>query len=192
MGVSRCVFSHAWPTTTQAENLGGIWRVIRGWLDPVVAAKVHFTNYKAGLEEFIDPSHIIKELEGDEEWEYKYEEPREEENAKMKETDRRDTLLSERKTKYAEFEEETRKWIRSPDSEEGRKAKAKREGIAEELQKSYWKLDPYLRSRSLYDRQGIIQSEGQVNWYKPEDKENAAPKTNGTECDAPATAEPGS
>ncbi|PHH81421.1 hypothetical protein CDD83_3581 [Cordyceps sp. RAO-2017] len=43
----------------------GIWRIIRGWLDPVVAAKVHFTNYRAGLEEFIDRSHIIKELEGD-------------------------------------------------------------------------------------------------------------------------------
>ena len=43
----------------------GIWRIIHPWLDPVVASKVHFTYGREGLEEFIEPSHIIKELGGD-------------------------------------------------------------------------------------------------------------------------------
>jgi len=42
----------------------GIWKIIRGWLDPVVAAKVHFTNNRSELEEFIHPGQILKELGG--------------------------------------------------------------------------------------------------------------------------------
>ncbi|EQK99028.1 CRAL/TRIO domain protein [Ophiocordyceps sinensis CO18] len=165
----------------------GIWRIIRGWLDPVVAAKVHFTNYKAGLEEFIEPSHIIKELEGDEDWEYKYEEPVEGENDRMKDTKTRDRLLEAREELYKQFEAETRKWIRSTDSDEGKQAKAQREKIAEQLRVGYWELDPYLRSRSLYDRQGIILPGGGVDWYKSGGKKESAPQTNGTGDDASAS-----
>ncbi|KAM4062265.1 CRAL/TRIO domain-containing protein [Hirsutella rhossiliensis] len=167
----------------------GIWRIIRGWLDPVVAAKVHFTNYKAGLEEFIEPSRIIKELEGEEDWEYKYEEPVEGENDMMKDTETRDRLLGARAELYKQFEAETRTWIRAADSEEGKQAKAQRDKIAEQMRVGYWELDPYLRSRSLYDRQGIILPGGRVNWYKWGDRKETAPQTNGTAGDASASME---
>ncbi|PFH63302.1 hypothetical protein XA68_14954 [Ophiocordyceps unilateralis] len=153
----------------------GIWRIIRGWLDPVVAAKVHFTNYRAGLEEYIDPSHIIKELDGEEDWEFKYEEPVPGENDKMKDTQTRDRLLAARAELYGKFEQETMTWIRSPSSEEGRKARAARDSIAAQLQAGYWELDPYVRSRSLYDRTGDLMAGGGVNWYKKEE----GPKANG-------------
>ncbi|RDA86225.1 hypothetical protein CP532_5109 [Ophiocordyceps camponoti-leonardi (nom. inval.)] len=144
----------------------GVWRIIRGWLDPVVAAKVHFTNYRAGLEEYIDPSHIIKELDGDEDWEFKYEEPVPGENDKLKDTQTRDRLLAARAELYGKFERETQAWIRSPFSDEGKKAKAERDKIAEQLHSDYWELDPYLRSRSQYDRTGDILPGGSVDWYK--------------------------
>lgn len=153
----------------------GIWRIIRGWLDPVVAAKVHFTNYRAGLEEYIDPNHIIKDLDGDEDWEFKYEEPVPGENDKMKDTRTRDQLLAARDVLYGKFEQETMNWIRSPSSDEGKKAKAARDRIAEKLHAGYWELDPYVRSRSYYDRTGVLQPGGIVNWYQ---KEEGA-KTNG-------------
>ncbi|PHH58837.1 hypothetical protein CDD81_4281 [Ophiocordyceps australis] len=146
----------------------GIWRIIRGWLDPVVAAKVHFTNYRAGLEEYIAPGQIIKELEGDEDWEYKYVEPLEGENDAMKDTETRDQLLKARSELYNQFEEATRAWIRSPESSEGKQAQKKREEIATNLRKDYWNLDPYMRSRSLYDRQGYLKPGGLVNWYGKE------------------------
>ena len=57
--------------------------MIKGWLDPVVAAKIHFTKNRQDLENFIHPSQIMKELEGDEDWEYKYVEVPENENPKM-------------------------------------------------------------------------------------------------------------
>ncbi|ENH65063.1 CRAL-TRIO domain-containing protein C3H8.02 [Fusarium oxysporum f. sp. cubense race 1] len=143
----------------------GIWKVIRGWLDPVVAAKVHFTNNRAELEEFIAPDHLIKELEGDENWEYKYIEPIAGENDKMKDTHTRDRLLTDREELVKKFEHTTREWIRHPDGEQGKQLKAEREKIAKLLREDYWNLDPYIRARTLYDRQGAIQSDGKTDWY---------------------------
>ncbi|KAM0074597.1 phosphatidylinositol transfer protein csr1 [Fusarium odoratissimum] len=143
----------------------GIWKVIRGWLDPVVAAKVHFTNNRAELEEFIAPDHLIKELEGDENWEYKYIEPIAGENDKMKDTQTRDRLLTDREELVKKFEHTTREWIRHPDGEQGKQLKAEREKIAKLLREDYWNLDPYIRARTLYDRQGAIQSDGKTDWY---------------------------
>ncbi|GJN82480.1 hypothetical protein PLIIFM63780_006020 [Purpureocillium lilacinum] len=161
----------------------GIWKIIRGWLDPVVAAKVHFTNYRAGLEEFIAPDRIIKELDGDEDWKYEYKEPAEGENEAMKDTETRDRLLKARADLYGEFEAATRTWIRAADSEEGKQAKAEREQIAENLRAGYWTLDPYIRSRSLYDRVGDILPDGKVNWYAKADQESVKqPNDNGAQA----------
>ncbi|KAI1056302.1 hypothetical protein LB507_002166 [Fusarium sp. FIESC RH6] len=143
----------------------GIWKVIRGWLDPVVAAKVHFTNNRSELEEFISRDHLIKELEGDEDWEYKYVEPIPGENDKMKDTQTRDRMLAEREELVKKFEQTTREWIRQPEGEQGKQLKAEREKIAKLLREDYWRLDPYIRARTLYDRQGAIQTGGKTDWY---------------------------
>ncbi|OAA49493.1 CRAL/TRIO domain protein [Metarhizium rileyi] len=144
----------------------GIWRIIRGWLDPVVAAKVHFTNYRAGLEEFISPDHLIKDLEGDEDWKYAFEEPIEGENDLMRDTQTRDRLLKEREELYAQYEAATRRWTRLVAGEERQALEAERDEIAAKLRDGYWQLDPYVRARSLYDRQGVIRSDGDVDWYR--------------------------
>ncbi|KJK84106.1 hypothetical protein H634G_00469 [Metarhizium anisopliae BRIP 53293] len=166
----------------------GIWRVIRGWLDPVVAAKVHFTNYRTGLEEFIRPCQLIKDLEGDEDWTYAYEEPIEGENDLMKDTTTRDRLLKEREKLYAQYEAATRRWTKHASGEEAEAIKAERDDIAAKLRDGYWQLDPYVRARSLYDRQGVIRSDGDVNWYRNTDSKST-PSTgikSGTETAANA------
>ena len=43
----------------------------------------------------------------------------------------------------------------------------KRNTLAEQLRKGYWQLDPYLRARSLYDRQGMITKDGTTQYYPP-------------------------
>ena len=43
----------------------GIWSVIKGWLDPVVASKVRFTKNAQDLSQFIDAKHIPKDLGGE-------------------------------------------------------------------------------------------------------------------------------
>ncbi|KAG5930564.1 hypothetical protein E4U42_006652 [Claviceps africana] len=141
----------------------GIWKIVRGWLDPVVASKVHFTNNRAGLEEFIEPEQIIKELDGDEDWAYKYQEPIEGENDVMKDVTTKNRLLKERQDLYAQFEEFTRRWIDHPDIAQAQEIKAERDQIAAQLTDAYWRLDPYIRARSLYDRLGLIVPHGNTN-----------------------------
>ncbi|KAH8595172.1 CRAL-TRIO domain-containing protein [Bisporella sp. PMI_857] len=157
----------------------GIWKLIRGWLDPVVAGKVHFTNDQKQMEEFVASSHIIKELEGDENWEYAYNEPIPGENDKMKDTATRDKLLEHRKTIVDEFEAATLEWIHDAENEA---LKTKRNEIANRLREDYWNLDPYLRARSHYDRTGLINPGGKLQFYpekpaEPTPEAAAAPVT---------------
>ncbi|KYK61119.1 putative phosphatidylinositol transfer protein csr1 protein [Drechmeria coniospora] len=140
-----------------------IWKVIRAWLDPVVAAKVHLTHGRKGIEEFIAPEQLIKELGGDEDFEYKYLEPVEGENDRMKDTETRDCILKTRGELQRRFEEATIQWIRDDQG-----AADTRLAVAAELRTNYWTLDPYVRARSHWDRAGIIDGKGNTRWYASE------------------------
>ena len=146
----------------------GIWNIIKGWLDPVVAAKIHFTKNREDLEAFIPPSQIMKELEGDENWDYEYAEVKDGENELMKDTETRDKLLAERQTLAKDIQDITIEWIRASfkkETEAASAAKEKRDALVEELRKQYWVLDPYIRARSLYDRLNIVQGGGKIEFY---------------------------
>lgn len=152
----------------------GIWKIIRGWLDPVVAAKVHFTNSVDDLQEFIPKSQIIRELGGDENWEYKYVEPVASENAAMKNESSRKELEAVRQKDVEEFERKTFEWIHGQD------IKADRDDLAQKLKSNYWQLDPLVRARSLYDRTGMIGKDGTLNFYPTQTaKVENLPSTNG-------------
>ncbi|KZL75414.1 CRAL/TRIO domain-containing protein [Colletotrichum tofieldiae] len=143
----------------------GIWKIIKGWLDPVVAAKVHFTNNVKEMSEFIEPSHILKELDGQEDWDYKYVEPIAGENDKMKDTATRDTLVSGREDLIHEYEETTLQWIKEAGTDKEPAVKAQREELARKLRDDYWKLDPYIRAKCFLDRTGVIQEGGKIDMY---------------------------
>ncbi|MCJ1378025.1 hypothetical protein MMC17_001121 [Xylographa soralifera] len=148
----------------------GIWTIIKGWLDPVVASKVHFTKTTDELSHFISLTHIPTELGGDDPWTFSYPEPQPGENNRMKDGATRHRLLEERATVVKEFENATQKWIESAPQADivvGQK----RNSLAEQLRKGYWQLDPYLRARTWYDRTGIIKPGGTIEYY---------PNTNGT------------
>ncbi|KAB8226154.1 CRAL-TRIO domain-containing protein [Aspergillus novoparasiticus] len=146
----------------------GIWKVIRGWLDPVVAAKVHFVNSVEDLEQFIDRSQIVKELGGDEDWTYKYVEPQEDENAQLQDTTTRDSLMAQHQQIGEELFEATSMWLSAKDKGnmgDASQQKDRRADIAMRLRENYWKLDPYVRSRTLLDRIGVIQAHGNIEFY---------------------------
>ncbi|KAI1207783.1 uncharacterized protein F4807DRAFT_433349 [Annulohypoxylon truncatum] len=143
----------------------GIWKIIKGWLDPVVASKVHFTNNLKDLEEFIDAKRIPDDLEGTSGYTYKYKEPVPGENAKMKDIETKEKLLQERELLYEEYESKTLEWINEPDAGKRAVLHAERDAIAKNLREQYWRLDPYLRSRSYYDRVGVIKPDGGVDYY---------------------------
>jgi hypothetical protein len=136
------------------------------------------------LEKFIEPSHIIKELGGDEDWEYRYVEPIEGENAKMEDIGTKQSLLEAREALVKEFESATLQWLRQPGGTEGSAIQANRNDLAKQLKENYWTLDPYIRARSLYDRLGNIGADGQVNWYnKAAPTEATGPTTSADDVD---------
>ena len=158
-----------------------IWKIIRGWLDPVVAAKIHFTKDLKELEEYVPKKQIPKELGGDDPWEYTYVESRAEENALLKDKGTKNRLLDERAKVIKEYEVATQKWVHDSKQEGILKERAE---LTERLRQGYWELDPYVRARSLYDRTGIIQRGGHIDYYPehPYGKSNekvAAVTTNG-------------
>jgi hypothetical protein len=129
------------------------------------------------MEEFVPHSQIIAELGGDEDWSYQYVEPVPGENDIMKDTATRDKYLVEREALVKDYEKATLEWIHGTGELE--KTKLRRNELAQELKEDYWRLDPYLRARSLYDRVGLINPGGKLQFY-PKNTEKTLPLTNGT------------
>jgi hypothetical protein len=125
------------------------------------------------MEKFIDASRMMKELDGDEEYLYEYIEPIPGENDIMKDTETRDKLLAERQVIIDQYEKATLEWLKSGGvlSEE---LKARRNKLADEFRAAYWRLDPYLRARSFYDRVGIFNPGGVVKFYPEKEVKPAA------------------
>ncbi|KAL1877309.1 phosphatidylinositol transfer protein csr1 [Paecilomyces lecythidis] len=134
-----------------------IWPMIKGWLDPIVAEKVHFTKNVHDLEAFIRRDRIPKELSGDDDWKYHYIEPRPDENRLMKDTVTRDSLMEKRTGLFNEFRQNVYQWVTAAENgNDTTEIKNKRKEIIEKVENSYWELDPYIRAKSQIDREGLI------------------------------------
>ncbi|KAJ5911420.1 uncharacterized protein N7473_000723 [Penicillium subrubescens] len=140
----------------------GFWKIIHGILDPVVASKVHFITGAKELEELVPKSQILKEIGGEEDWDYKYIEPLPQENDRLKDTATRDIILDERKSLGDELFSVTTNWISQIDVES---SLVRRDEVIKSLSANYWKLDPYVRARSLLDRTGVIKEGGKIDFY---------------------------
>jgi hypothetical protein len=139
----------------------------------VVASKVHFTNNNEEMESYVPKPQIISELGGHDDWTYQYIEPVPGENDMMKDTETRDKLLAARAEIVKEYEAATLEWIHGTGDMET--IKRKRNEIAGKLKVDYWGLDPYIRARSYYDRVGMINPGGNIQFYPAKEEEKVAP-----------------
>jgi len=153
-----------------------VWNIIRGWLDPVVAGKVHFVKTVDDLQKFVPMDQIPTELGGAEKWAYAYPEPVEGENAKMTEEGPKTKLLEERSALVGRYQRTILEWVLEGEKEKGlEERRRERDEAAEALRANYWALDPYVRAKTLYDRAGTIGEGGKVDYYPkaaPAKKEN--------------------
>jgi hypothetical protein len=87
----------------------------------------------------------------------------------------RAALEAERKELVARYESTVLAWVAEGDATQSReeRRRARDEG-AEGLRENYWRLDPYVRAKSLYDRIGLVPGAAA--------KQNAAPAP-GTSAD---------
>lgn len=166
----------------------GIWNIIKGWLDPVVASKIHFTRSMEDISQFIEKKNIPKELGGEEDWEYKFVEPVPGENDAQKDTAALEKLKAERKSIVEKYEELTRAWIQEPVVDSPAPAADKppqthmtdtlraRNELAKKLETGYWVMDRYVRARTVYDRLGYIKENGDIDFYAAGSTEEAPAK----------------
>jgi hypothetical protein len=73
------------------------------------------------------------------------------------------------------YESQILNWIHNPEAETIEARRKERDTLAEQLRSNYWKLDPYVRARTLYDRIGLIEESGKLNFY-PSKKVDAPTK----------------
>lgn len=139
--------------------------MVKGWLDPVVAAKIQFTRSSNDLAKYIPKERLEICYGGEDPWTYEYIEPVPGENDAMKNIEDKSALQKARSEITAEFERQTLQWVTyHPTTDTAKELSAKRTALASDLFGNYWKLDKYVRTRTYYDRIGAVSSEGEVDF----------------------------
>lgn len=133
-----------------------VWKIIKGWLDPVVASKIHFTKNTKDLEKFLDKKNIPKDLGGEDAYEPTYIEPTAENTATRPLDAEYEKLVAERERLLLVFFETTIAWINAKTPEESTKLLNAKIQLGAECGKNYIALDPYIRKRGPFDRDGNL------------------------------------
>lgn len=133
-----------------------VWKLIRGWLDPVVASKIHFTNSVEDLEKFTDRKYIPEFVGGNDKYHPKYVPPTEESAATTPKDEKFEKLIERREELLRYFIETTLAWIKAATKEESTKLMKLKILLGAELAKNYVQLDPYIRTRGQFDRDKTI------------------------------------
>lgn len=133
-----------------------VWRIIKGWLDPVVASKIHFTKTVPDLEKFLDKKYVPESLGGADKYNAKYIPPTAENSAKLPKDEKYSNLMAERKKLIFAFLESTILWIKAKTIDESTIYLNYKIQLGGELANNYRLLDPYIRFRGAFDRDGSL------------------------------------
>lgn len=142
------------------------WKIIKLWLPEDYLSHIHVTHTVGDLEQYVPRANIPKELGGDDEssqWRYIPPDMNDPMNggggekvqaARKREKERLPRLQS---VVIDSFENATRQWIEaSRHGDDIAEVRSLRQITMDELSAFYWKLDPYVRARSLYDQLGYL------------------------------------
>lgn len=133
-----------------------VWKIIKGWLDPVVASKIHFTKSAKDLEKFVDKKFIPKDLGGEDDYSPQYVEPTKENSSVLAKDEKYEKLVAQREQLFLTFLETTISWIQAKLTEESTKLMDLKIQLGAELAENYIALDPYIRERGAFDRDNSL------------------------------------
>ncbi|KAI8810714.1 CRAL-TRIO domain-containing protein [Cladochytrium replicatum] len=146
----------------------GCWTIIRPWLDPVVASKVHFIQSK-DLDQHIKKENINKALDEKNftsDYVFTYAEPTADDIAwekKIKgDKDAQDKAREEYKAAWTEFNAVNREWYSVTDESAAGDVETRRETAARKLREKLAVLDIYLRGRTTYHRSKYLPEATQI------------------------------
>lgn len=133
-----------------------MWRIIVHWIRPDFRNKIIFTFNFHDLLEYIDEKHIPKSLGGIAEEEPQYIYPNESSYKRKTPDDLLAILLKQRDELRIKFIESTIHWIEAKTPLESRTFLWKKIKISKAMAENYVYLDPYLRQRGVFDRNGEL------------------------------------
>lgn len=134
-----------------------IWNIVKNWLDPVVSSKINFTKSIKDLTEYIDLDQLPEYLGGENTVDLdSFVKPDGSHDIKLKDTDTKAKIIAEREELVKKFVQATVKWIESETEEESSKFLQEKASLGNQLTENYSALDPYVRSRSIYDIDGTL------------------------------------
>ncbi|KAI9096625.1 CRAL-TRIO domain-containing protein [Phlyctochytrium arcticum] len=130
----------------------GCWAVIRPWLDPVVASKVHFVKSNE-LDKYIDAKNLPEKLGGSApDFKFVAATPLEieEDNKRTGDGVEKEAALKEFRNAYLRFDEITEK-LGSGDATQA----GPRKDAEAQLRKAYRNVDYHTRAKTIYHRLGV-------------------------------------
>lgn len=134
-----------------------VWSVIKHWLDPVVALKIHFIKSYNEFCAHVDPEFIPVEHGGRALMGGQYPVPRAGDQWPPKTKDREYRRLRiERDNLLMKYLSALIKWVEAIDPEESEGYLRERIALNIALLNNYIALDPYIRNPGLYDRNGTL------------------------------------
>lgn len=134
-----------------------IWSIIKRWLDPVVAAKVCFTQNSNDLQQFFETEILPEELSGNviiDEQHFPI--PDGTDDKRLTDIDSKETLRLKRTALIDKFLSNTQEWLKCDSPIKDSEIQAERLQISQDLVLNYRQLDQYIRSRSTYDVNGML------------------------------------
>ncbi|CAF1496316.1 unnamed protein product [Adineta ricciae] len=136
--------------------LGKSWTLIKSWLNPTVQKKVQFIHSNEELSQYIDPAVLPKRLNGAQP-DFKYVPPTKEDNA-MYEAFRADT--EGKAAAEAAHRDAVRAYLNATslwaNGDETRQVLSERRKARKELRNAFEQLSPYISTRTIYHRVGVI------------------------------------
>ncbi|RKP07092.1 CRAL-TRIO domain-containing protein, partial [Thamnocephalis sphaerospora] len=143
----------------------GIWKIITPLLDPVVASKFQCARKVNDLQEYIDPSWLLPSLGGTDERGFTYLPYRKEDDYRLNDEAGRAEHQAALDALNTRFVAQTRDWIAAGENAAALETASKeRDGTADEMRTAFFKLDPYVRSRTFYHRLGVLGEDGSCDW----------------------------
>lgn len=134
-----------------------IWNLIKNWLDPVVASKIHFTKSIKDLNQFIDSDNLPESIGGNDPYAGEYPDPKPEDGHPPKPKDSVYRQISkQRDENLVKFLETTKRWVESTNPDVSARYLQDKIDFGIEIAQSYVDLDPYVRIPGIYDRNGSL------------------------------------
>lgn len=141
------------------------WHMVKWLLDPVVRAKVQFTNHPEELMKEIPSDNLLKYIGGNVDCIFDWVPPEEGENHLQEDLEERERRWQNHRRLCTQFEQVTRAWIDAG----GQEGEEERRILAKKLRLSHFDYEPYWRGLWVHHRNGDLPlgNPGVIRWQYP-------------------------